>query len=152
LSVKRARSRCLMRSRDRRLWCHRSVQQTPWRSRRLVGRHAVTEPIAALDAWLALRGTDPGPLFTHAHHRRVATRTITGSGLTNVLKDRAAAGIHSDRITGHSLRAGHTTTAALAGVGLDRIAAQTGTAASPPWSSTTSTRLKPMTPILQALE
>lgn len=43
-----------------------------------------------------------------------------------MLKGRAeAAGVFAERITGHSLRAGHATTAAMAGVGLDRIAAQT---------------------------
>lgn len=36
-----------------------------------------------------------------------------------------AGGLAAERITAHSLRAGHATTAALAGVGLDRIAAQT---------------------------
>jgi integrase len=36
-----------------------------------------------------------------------------------------AAGLAAERITGHSLRAGHATEAALAGVGIDRIAAQT---------------------------
>jgi integrase len=43
-----------------------------------------------------------------------------------MLRTRArAAGMSSDRITGHSLRAGHATTAAAAGVSLDRIALQT---------------------------
>ena len=36
-----------------------------------------------------------------------------------------AAGLPAERITSHSLRAGHATTAALAGVPLERIAAQT---------------------------
>jgi integrase len=36
-----------------------------------------------------------------------------------------AAGLDATRITGHSLRAGHATTAARAGVPLERIAAQT---------------------------
>ena len=36
-----------------------------------------------------------------------------------------AAGLPAARITAHSLRAGHATTAALAGVPLERIAAQT---------------------------
>ena len=43
-----------------------------------------------------------------------------------MLRTRArAAGLEAARITGHSLRAGHATEAALAGVPLDRIAAQT---------------------------
>lgn len=43
-----------------------------------------------------------------------------------MLRTRAeAAGLDGTRITAHSLRAGHATTAALAGVPLNRIAAQT---------------------------
>ena len=43
-----------------------------------------------------------------------------------MLRTRAqAAGLDGNRITAHSLRAGHATTAALAGVPLHRIAAQT---------------------------
>jgi len=42
------------------------------------------------------------------------------------LRNRArAAGLAAERITSHSLPAGHAITAAHAGVGLDRIAAQT---------------------------
>jgi integrase len=51
---------------------------------------------------------------------------ISGAVAARVVKLRAeAAGLGAERITGHSLRTGHATTAALAGVGLDRIAAQT---------------------------
>lgn len=90
------------------------------------GTHPDTDPVTALDAWLAHRGTQPGQLFRGFHHERIGTRPFTGSGLARMLKQRAAAaGIPSERISGHSLRAGHATTAALAGVGLDRIAAQT---------------------------
>ncbi len=43
-----------------------------------------------------------------------------------MLRKRArAAGLAAERITAHSLRAGHATSAAVAGVTLDRIAAQT---------------------------
>ena len=43
-----------------------------------------------------------------------------------MLRKRArAAGLAAERITAHSLRAGHATSAAVAGVALDRIAAQT---------------------------
>jgi hypothetical protein len=108
------------------------------------GSHAETDPVTALDAWLAIRGTDPGQLFTGFHLDRIGSRPFTGSGLARMLKERAAAaGIPSERVSGHSLRAGHATTAATNGVGLDRIAAQTGTPASPPSSSTTSAPWRP---------
>ena len=46
--------------------------------------------------------------------------------MSNIVKERAAAaGLSGDRISGHSLRAGHATSAALAGVTVERIAAQT---------------------------
>lgn len=46
--------------------------------------------------------------------------------MIRIVKDRAAAaGLSTDRITAHSLRAGHATSAALAGVAIDRISAQT---------------------------
>ena len=42
-----------------------------------------------------------------------------------MVHDRAVAAGLSDRVTGHSLRAGHATTAAANGAGVARIAAQT---------------------------
>lgn len=90
------------------------------------GNRADTDPVTALNDWLTHRGTQPGQLFRGFIRNRIATRPFTGSGLARVLKERAAAaGIPSEHVSGHSLRAGHATTAALAGVGLDRIAAQT---------------------------
>lgn len=51
---------------------------------------------------------------------------LSGDGIARMLWARARdAGLAAERITAHSLRAGHATTAAVAGVGLDRIAAQT---------------------------
>jgi integrase len=90
------------------------------------GQHATTDPIAALDAWIAVRGNDPGRLFTAMPHRVVTKEPISGQAISIVLRRRAkAAGLAAERITAHSLRAGHATSAALAGVTLDRIAAQT---------------------------
>lgn len=90
------------------------------------GQHAATDPIAALDAWLAIRGSDPGRLFTAMPHRVTTLEPISGEAISIVLRKRAkAAGLAAERITAHSLRAGHATTAAVAGVTLDRIAAQT---------------------------
>lgn len=90
------------------------------------GQHSSTDPIAALDAWLGFRGNEPGPLFTSLATRTVTLNPISGEAISIVLRKRAkAAGLAAERITAHSLRAGHATTAAVAGVSLDRIAAQT---------------------------
>jgi len=96
------------------------------------GQHAETDPVAAVASWTAMRGTTPGPLFTSmrgGHPSRTGKKElepISGSAVARILKTRAAAaGLPTERITGHSLRAGHATTAAMAGVGIDRIAAQT---------------------------
>ncbi len=90
------------------------------------GQHALTDPITALDAWLAVRGTAAGPVFTSMRPGLSSLEPISGNAVSNIVKDRArAAGLSPERITGHSLRAGHATSAALAGIGVDRIAAQT---------------------------
>jgi integrase len=90
------------------------------------GVYAATDPVAALDAWLDLRGRGPGPLFTRVYASRIHADPLTGNAITRMLHTRAkAAGLPAERITAHSLRAGHATTAALAGVPLERIAAQT---------------------------
>lgn len=90
------------------------------------GRHAATDPVGALATWLAVRGTAPGPVFTSMRPGGPALQPISGNAIARILRARAgAAGLPTARITGHSLRAGHATSAALAGVGVERIAAQT---------------------------
>jgi integrase len=93
------------------------------------GQHAATDPIAALaalDAWLRHRGTEPGRMFTSLRSGSVTREPISGEAISIVLRKRArGAGLAAERITAHSLRAGHATSAAVAGVALDRIAAQT---------------------------
>lgn len=90
------------------------------------GQRSDTDPIAALDAWLHHRGTGSGPLFNAMRNRRVTTDPLSGAAIGRMLRNRAShAGLPAERITPHSLRAGHATTAAVAGVSLDRIAAQT---------------------------
>lgn len=90
------------------------------------GRHRATDPVAALATWLHLRGTTPGPLFTSMRPGGPALQPISGDAIARILRARAgAAGLPTARITGHSLRAGHATSAALAGIGVERIAAQT---------------------------
>jgi integrase len=91
------------------------------------GANAATDPIRALRAWLDLRPAGPGPLFT----RVPATRPISGDGIeqrtiSDLVRNRAAAaGLGDLGVSGHSLRAGHATTAAVNGAPIDRIAAQT---------------------------
>ena len=90
------------------------------------GQHSSTDPIPALDTWLTFRAGEPGPLFTSLRTKTVTLNPISGEAISIVLRKRAkAAGLDAERITAHSLRAGHATTAAVAGVSLDRIAAQT---------------------------
>jgi integrase len=90
------------------------------------GQHAGTDPVAAVSGWLHVRGRAPGVLFTSVRHGVVTADPISGEAVARMLRARAvAAGLSPERITGHSLRAGHATTTAMAGVSLDRIAAQT---------------------------
>ncbi len=90
------------------------------------GQHAATDPIAALHHSLNRRGHTPGPLFVNLRTGHLTHDPIHGDGIARMLKRRAtAAGLSAERITGHSLRSGHATTAALAGVSIEKIAAQT---------------------------
>jgi integrase len=88
------------------------------------GQHARTNPVAALVGWRAVRGEVPGALLTRIWGSRVSLEPLSGHVVARMLRARAeAAGLAAERVT--SLRAGHATTAALAGVPLNRIAAQT---------------------------
>jgi integrase len=90
------------------------------------GQNPDTDPVAALAAWRRLRGRTPGPLFTRCWKSRVGLEPLSGDSVARMLRSRAAdAGLDATRITAHSLRAGHATSAALGGVPLARIAAQT---------------------------
>ena len=91
------------------------------------GNHAETDPIAALAAWRSHRGAaarravHPALLRQRQHPGTAPATPSPGCSRTRA----GDAGLPAERITAHSLRAGHATTAALAGVHLDRIAAQT---------------------------
>jgi integrase len=95
----------------------------------VAGRRCLTDPVAALAAWLSIRPTGPGPAFTRVHPSGKATLEPIGvRTVSRMVQDRAiAAGLGKLRVTGHSLRAGHATAAAAAENGADvtRIAAQT---------------------------
>jgi integrase len=111
------------------------------------GHRPDTDPVAALAAWRRLRGHTPGPQFTRCWKSRIGLEPLSGDALARMLRARAAdAGLDATRITAHSLRAGHATTAALSRVPLARIAAQTDARTSPSWSTATSGPSKPWPP------
>lgn len=91
------------------------------------GAKLETDPIAALESWLDVRPRGSGPLFTRIHNDGTATLAPIGARtVSRTIQARArAAELGHLPITGHSLRAGHATTAAANGADIARIAAQT---------------------------
>lgn len=91
------------------------------------GENRLTDPIRALDEWLAARPSEPGALFTRVFYlNHPTTERIGPRAISRTVQERAiAAGLADLPVTGHSLRAGHATTAAVNGAPIDRIAAQT---------------------------
>ena len=91
------------------------------------GDNRHTDPIRALDDWLKIRPAVPGALFTRViYPGRVTIERIGPRAVSRLVQERGnAAGFDRLPISGHSLRAGHATTAALNGAPIDRIAAQT---------------------------
>lgn len=91
------------------------------------GQHRQTDPLRALDAWLTTRPAGPGALFTRVYASGTATTERIGPrAVSRLVQARAiTAGFDGIGVTGHSLRAGHATTAAVNGAPIDRIAAET---------------------------
>ena len=91
------------------------------------GQHRETDPIRAFDVWLKIRPAGPGALFTRVYRSGTATTERIGPrAVSRLVQARAIeAGFEGIPVTGHSLRAGHATTAAVNGAPIDRIAAQT---------------------------
>lgn len=83
--------------------------------------------VAALERWLELRGSKPGPLFVRLNRGgRVSTKRLRPQAVSLVVKRAALAiGLDPGSFSGHSLRAGLATSAALAGADLKDIMAQT---------------------------
>lgn len=93
------------------------------------GKHTETCPVTALNEWLALTEWTSGPIFrqvTRHNSIPLTDRALTGDAIDDIVQRRARlAGLADLPITGHSLRAGHATTAAEAGVDAARIARTT---------------------------
>lgn len=72
-------------------------------------------PVRALDAWRAVSGIRAGALFRSVDRHGRVGRRLDGGDVARTLKELAArAGIDAALVSGHSLRAGLATTAALA--------------------------------------
>lgn len=91
------------------------------------GRGAETCPVAAFQAWVADAGITAGPVFRRVRKNGlVGGERLTDKSVADTVKRLAeAAGLDAARFSGHSLRAGLATSAALAGAGLTSIMKQT---------------------------
>ena len=87
-----------------------------------------TCPIRTLKLWMEQAAITMGPLFRSINrHGQVQTRRLSGIDVARVVKKLAErAGLDPAKFAGHSLRAGHATSAAMAGASERSIMNQTG--------------------------
>ena len=92
------------------------------------GSNPETCPVRTIQAWIELAGIGPGPLFRSvSRHGQVQARRLAGIDVARVIKKLAQrAGLDATAYAGHSLRAGHATSAAIAGASEQSIMRQTG--------------------------
>ncbi len=85
-------------------------------------------PIRALTDWLAFAGIEAGAIFRSVDkHGNVLPNRVTGEVVSHVIKARlSAVGYDVARFSGHSLRAGFVTAAAMAGAPSHKIREATG--------------------------
>jgi integrase len=89
--------------------------------------NGTTCPVQALDAWLELANITEGPVFRPVTTQGgVLPRRLSREAVALIVKERSKSIGVPARYSGHSLRAGFVTTAALAGVPIWKIKAQTG--------------------------
>lgn len=95
----------------------------------LRGRTKESDAVFALREWISDSGAgERDPLFQRIawSDRRATGQRVSGDTVNSILQERsAAAGLADLRLTAHSLRAGHATTAAENGVPSDRLARTT---------------------------
>jgi integrase len=92
------------------------------------GSNPETCPVRVLQSWMEEAGISAGPLFRSLNrHGRVKAGRLAGLDVARVLKKLAQrAGLDAMKYAGHSLRAGHATSAAIGGASERSIMAQTG--------------------------
>jgi site-specific recombinase XerD len=92
------------------------------------GSNPDTCPVRTIQSWMEVGAVATGPLFRPVNrHKQVQPGRLCGIDVARVVKKLAQrAGLDAAKYAGHSLRAGHATTAAIAGVSERVIMAQTG--------------------------
>jgi integrase len=92
------------------------------------GSNPETCPVRVLQEWIEQAGIGSGPLFRPINrHRQVQPGQLSGIDVARVVKKLAdRAGLDAAKFAGHSLRAGHATSAAMAGASERSIMRQTG--------------------------
>lgn len=85
-------------------------------------------PVKHLTDWLDQAGIEVGPIFRAVdRHGHIADQRLSGEAVSVIVKRRAeAAGFDPEPYSGHSLRAGLATSAAMAGASTWKIRQQTG--------------------------
>jgi integrase len=92
------------------------------------GSNPDTCPVRVLQSWLAAAGIAEGPIFRSIdRHGRLCPGRLAAADVARIVKKLALrAGLDPARYAGHSLRAGHATSAAIAGASERSIMNQTG--------------------------
>lgn len=92
------------------------------------GDHPDTCPVLALQRWLTASGISDGAVFRGVNrHGQLASARLSKRAIADIVKRAAEiAGLDPQRYSGHSLRSGHCTSAARAGVPERIIMRQTG--------------------------
>jgi len=92
------------------------------------GSNPSTCPIRTTQSWIEHAGIVTGPIFRSIHrHGRIQPGRLAGADVARVMKKLAErAGLDPLKYAGHSLRAGHATSAAIAGASERSIMNQTG--------------------------
>lgn len=85
-------------------------------------------PVKAVETWLQRSSLSEGAIFSPINrHSHKALQRLSGEAVSLIIRERIIkAGINPDGYSGHSLRSGFATSAAIAGVATWRIRKQTG--------------------------
>jgi integrase len=92
------------------------------------GSNPETCPVRTMQAWIEAAGLGTGPVFRSINrHGHIGPGRLSGIDVARIVKKLAdRAGLDSAKYAGHSLRAGHATSAARAGASERSIMNQTG--------------------------